>query len=57
MVTYKVTVTTATRVHATTLNNIYIKLVGTDGESEREWLISLKGAASFTIGAVSLEYS
>ncbi|XP_029919583.1 arachidonate 15-lipoxygenase B-like [Myripristis murdjan] len=53
MVTYKVTVTTAPRVHATTLNNIYIKLVGTDGESEREWLISFKGAAAFTIGAVS----
>ncbi|XP_019110861.2 arachidonate 15-lipoxygenase B-like [Larimichthys crocea] len=53
MVNYKVTVSTAKRVSATTFNNVFIKLVGTDGESDREWLISFKGATAFVIGAVS----
>ncbi|XP_061626759.1 arachidonate 12-lipoxygenase, 12R-type-like [Phyllopteryx taeniolatus] len=41
MVTYEVTVYTGDRVHATTMNPVHIKLVGTDGESERTWLRSL----------------
>ncbi|XP_027138934.1 hydroperoxide isomerase ALOXE3 [Larimichthys crocea] len=49
MVDYKVTVFTGTRVTATTLNSVFIKLVGTDGESDSEKLI--KGTT--VIGAVS----
>ncbi|XP_061765264.1 hydroperoxide isomerase ALOXE3-like [Nerophis ophidion] len=41
MVVYEVTVYTGDRVHATTLNYIHIKLVGTEGESDRTWLKSL----------------
>lgn len=52
MVDYEVTVFTADLATATTFNNVFIKLVGTDGESERKWLISLKGAASFVRAAV-----
>uniref|UniRef100_A0A7N5ZTE3 Arachidonate 15-lipoxygenase B-like n=1 Tax=Anabas testudineus TaxID=64144 RepID=A0A7N5ZTE3_ANATE len=49
-VDYKVAVYTGDLVGATTLNNVYIKLVGTDGESQRKWLIGLKGAVStFTV--------
>uniref|UniRef100_A0A3B4FUG8 Arachidonate 15-lipoxygenase B-like n=1 Tax=Pundamilia nyererei TaxID=303518 RepID=A0A3B4FUG8_9CICH len=53
MVQYKVTVFTGDRLNSTTLNNVFIKLVGTDGESDRTWLMGLKGATSFVIGAVS----
>uniref|UniRef100_A0A3P9CVL9 Hydroperoxide isomerase ALOXE3-like n=1 Tax=Maylandia zebra TaxID=106582 RepID=A0A3P9CVL9_9CICH len=53
MVQYKVTVFTGDRLNSTTLNNVYIKLVGTDGESDRKWLMGLKGASSFVRGAVS----
>ncbi|XP_035762299.1 hydroperoxide isomerase ALOXE3-like [Neolamprologus brichardi] len=53
MVQYKVTVFTGDRLNSTTLNNVYIKLVGTDGESDRKWLMGLKGTSSFVIGAVS----
>ncbi|KAM6939896.1 arachidonate 12-lipoxygenase, 12R-type-like [Xenentodon cancila] len=53
MVKYEVTVFTDNRLGATTLNNVFIKLVGTEGESERKWLINLKGASAFTTGAVS----
>lgn len=53
MAEYKVTVFTADRISATTLNNIFIKLVGTDGESERKHLTSLRGASAFIRGAVS----
>uniref|UniRef100_A0A3B3TU41 Hydroperoxide isomerase ALOXE3-like n=1 Tax=Poecilia latipinna TaxID=48699 RepID=A0A3B3TU41_9TELE len=51
MVDYEVTVYTANRTAATTFNNVFIKLVGTSGESERKWLFNLKGAsvASFTV--------
>lgn len=56
MVAYEVTVYTADLTKATTFSNIYIKLVGTDGESERKWLISLKGAASFMRSAVSATF-
>lgn len=54
MVNYKVTVYTGSNVGATTLNHIYIKLVGENGESIRTWLMGLKGAASFYKGTVSL---
>ncbi|KAF7660428.1 hypothetical protein LDENG_00282100, partial [Lucifuga dentata] len=53
MPTYKVTVTTADINQATTLNNIFIKLVGEDGESDRKWLFRYKGGATFDRGAVS----
>lgn len=57
MVDYEVTVFTANLATATTFNNVFIKLVGTDGESERKWLISLKGAASFMRAAVRPMFS
>ncbi|XP_055365045.1 hydroperoxide isomerase ALOXE3-like isoform X2 [Betta splendens] len=53
MVNYEVTVFTGNRAEATTLNNVFIKLVGTDGESKRKWLMGLKGASAFIRGAVS----
>uniref|UniRef100_A0A3Q2ZGV4 Lipoxygenase domain-containing protein n=1 Tax=Kryptolebias marmoratus TaxID=37003 RepID=A0A3Q2ZGV4_KRYMA len=51
MVDYEVTVFTGNNVNATTFNIVFIKLVGTDGESEREHLVSLRGAsvASFSV--------
>lgn len=57
MVSYKVTVSTAYLTGATTFCSVFIKLVGTDGESEREWLMGFKGAATFMKGAVSVKYS
>nr|XP_054600791.1 polyunsaturated fatty acid lipoxygenase ALOX15B [Nothobranchius furzeri]XP_054600792.1 polyunsaturated fatty acid lipoxygenase ALOX15B [Nothobranchius furzeri] len=51
MMKYEVTVFTSDRVSATTLNNVFIKLVGTDGESERKLLISLRKASAFVRGA------
>ncbi|XP_078799793.1 polyunsaturated fatty acid lipoxygenase ALOX15B-like [Oryzias latipes] len=53
MADYKVTLYTDNRVAAGTLNHVFIKLVGTQGESERKWLIGLKGAKAFMSGAVS----
>uniref|UniRef100_A0A1A7WEZ7 Arachidonate 15-lipoxygenase, type B n=3 Tax=Iconisemion striatum TaxID=60296 RepID=A0A1A7WEZ7_9TELE len=53
MMKYEVTVFTSNRVSATTLNNIFIKLVGTDGESERKLLLSLRGASAFVRGAMA----
>eukprot|EP00066_Takifugu_rubripes_P007136 XP_003972437.1 PREDICTED: hydroperoxide isomerase ALOXE3-like [Takifugu rubripes] len=53
MLSYDVTVSTADIVAATTFNNVFIKLVGEDGESERKWLINFKGAAAFMKGMVS----
>ncbi|KAE8300254.1 Arachidonate 12-lipoxygenase, epidermal-type [Larimichthys crocea] len=54
MVDYKVTVSTAGALHASTFNNVFMKLVGTDGESDSEKLIEetafLGGVA---VGAVS----
>ncbi|XP_057698628.1 arachidonate 12-lipoxygenase, 12R-type-like [Corythoichthys intestinalis] len=49
MVDYEVTVYTGDRINATTVNPVHIKLVGTDGESDRTWLKSLiifRGAVS-----------
>lgn len=57
MVKYEVAVTTANLAQAATTNNIFIKLVGIDGESKRTWLKSIKGAAAFLVGAVSLHVS
>uniref|UniRef100_A0A665XD20 Uncharacterized protein n=1 Tax=Echeneis naucrates TaxID=173247 RepID=A0A665XD20_ECHNA len=54
MVEYKVTVSTTNIATATTFSNVFIKLVGTDGESDRTWLLSLKGVASFFRGALVL---
>uniref|UniRef100_A0A3B4B152 Arachidonate 15-lipoxygenase type B n=1 Tax=Periophthalmus magnuspinnatus TaxID=409849 RepID=A0A3B4B152_9GOBI len=54
MVKYKVTVYTGSNFSATTLNKVFIKLVGEDGESFRTKLVSLKGAASFYRGTVIL---
>ncbi|TWW58711.1 Hydroperoxide isomerase ALOXE3 [Takifugu flavidus] len=53
MLSYDVTVSTADIVAATTFNNVFIKLVGEDGESERKWLVNFKGAAAFMKGMVS----
>uniref|UniRef100_A0AAX7VL55 Lipoxygenase domain-containing protein n=1 Tax=Astatotilapia calliptera TaxID=8154 RepID=A0AAX7VL55_ASTCA len=49
MVQYKVTVFTGDRLNSTTLNNVFIKLVGTDGESDRTWLMGLKGVSKFKV--------
>lgn len=54
MLDYEVTVFTANRATATTFNNVFIKLVGISGESERKWLFNLRGAAAFVRGAVSM---
>nr|XP_040016746.1 polyunsaturated fatty acid lipoxygenase ALOX15B-like [Gasterosteus aculeatus aculeatus] len=51
MVNYKVTVFTTDVPNAATLNNVFIKLVGTDGESGRTELNRYKGALSFIRGA------
>lgn len=56
MLNYDVTVSTADVAAATTFSNVFIKLVGEDGESERTWLVSIKGAAAFIKGAVSLRF-
>ncbi|XP_029291689.1 arachidonate 15-lipoxygenase B-like [Cottoperca gobio] len=50
MVDYEVTVSTGYLDDAGTSNYIFIKLLGTDGESERKWL---KGDSSFIRAAVS----
>ncbi|XP_036404185.1 hydroperoxide isomerase ALOXE3-like [Megalops cyprinoides] len=43
MVIYKVEVTTGNIMHATTMNNVFIKLVGTEGESDRTMLRNFRG--------------
>lgn len=52
MVRYEVTVFTADVALATTFNSVFIKLVGTDGESERQRLLSFKGPVAFIRAAV-----
>uniref|UniRef100_A0A3B4B264 Arachidonate 15-lipoxygenase type B n=1 Tax=Periophthalmus magnuspinnatus TaxID=409849 RepID=A0A3B4B264_9GOBI len=49
MVKYKVTVYTGSNFSATTLNKVFIKLVGEDGESFRTKLVSLKGSSKFSV--------
>ena len=53
---YEVTVFTGNLAFANTFNNVFIKLVGTDGESDRTWLVNITGPAAFRQGAVSLKY-
>uniref|UniRef100_A0A8C7TVT6 Arachidonate 15-lipoxygenase B-like n=1 Tax=Oncorhynchus mykiss TaxID=8022 RepID=A0A8C7TVT6_ONCMY len=54
MAKYKVTVYTHNIATATTMNNVFIKLVGEKGESKRTWLTSLKGG--FYQGTASREF-
>lgn len=54
MVKYELEVTTANFTQACTTNTVFVKLVGIDGESKRTWLKSIKGAAAFFMGMVSL---
>lgn len=56
MVKYELEVTTANFSQACTTNNVFVKLVGIDGESKRTWLKSIKGVAAFFMGMVSLHY-
>ncbi|KAL3066525.1 hypothetical protein OYC64_016474 [Pagothenia borchgrevinki] len=53
MVNYKVTVSTSGPLNGTTMNNIFIKLVGTDGESDRTWLCNFTGPLAFIAGQAS----
>ncbi|XP_068583384.1 LOW QUALITY PROTEIN: polyunsaturated fatty acid lipoxygenase ALOX15B-like [Cebidichthys violaceus] len=53
LVNYIVTMATGDLTFAGTFHNVYIKLVGTDGESDHIWLESLNGPLSFIRGAVS----
>ncbi|XP_078022371.1 polyunsaturated fatty acid lipoxygenase ALOX15B-like isoform X1 [Epinephelus lanceolatus] len=53
MADYEVTVYTGKLRFAGTLDMVFIKLVGNDGESKRKRLASLVGDLSFTNGAVS----
>ncbi|XP_075888123.1 polyunsaturated fatty acid lipoxygenase ALOX15B-like [Nelusetta ayraudi] len=50
MVKYELEVTTANFGQASTTNNVFVKLVGIEGESKRTWLTSMKGAAAFFMG-------
>ncbi|KAM6942360.1 polyunsaturated fatty acid lipoxygenase ALOX15B-like [Lycodopsis pacificus] len=54
MVDYTVTVATGDLAFAGTFNNVYIKLVGTDGESQRT---SLKGDISFSTAAAVASFT
>ncbi|XP_073323093.1 hydroperoxide isomerase ALOXE3-like [Pagrus major] len=49
MVDYDVTILTGNRAYSTTINNVFVKLVGTDGESNRTWA---KGPLSVLAGTV-----
>ncbi|TDG99347.1 hypothetical protein EPR50_G00193140 [Perca flavescens] len=49
MVNYEVTLSNGNLAYAYSFNKVFIKLVGTDGESERTWL---KGALQFTKGTL-----
>ncbi|XP_065813787.1 polyunsaturated fatty acid lipoxygenase ALOX15B-like [Labrus bergylta] len=53
MANYEVTVSTGNLLYANTFNNIYIKLVGTDGESNHTWLLNISGPLAFNTGAES----
>ena len=54
MLTYKVTVTTGRVSMGATSNDIFIKLVGREGESDRSKVSSFMGAAAnFLQGTVS----
>ncbi|CAN9510321.1 unnamed protein product [Ophioblennius macclurei] len=51
MVKYEVVVHTGNLAGAATMNKVYIKLVGTEGESKKTWLASLKGVTDVIRGA------
>ncbi|XP_047198004.1 arachidonate 12-lipoxygenase, 12R-type-like [Hippoglossus stenolepis] len=53
MVKYEVTVFTTNCALAATTNNVYIKLVGTEGESNRSWLNGFKGSRALIKGEVA----
>uniref|UniRef100_A0A672GWX7 Arachidonate 15-lipoxygenase B-like n=1 Tax=Salarias fasciatus TaxID=181472 RepID=A0A672GWX7_SALFA len=53
MVKYEVIVYTGNLAGAATMNQVFIKLVGTEGESKKTWLASLKGVTDVIRGAVS----
>ncbi|XP_034446549.1 hydroperoxide isomerase ALOXE3-like [Hippoglossus hippoglossus] len=53
MVNYEVTVYTTNCALATTINNVYIKLVGSEGESNRSWLWGFKGSLALFKGDVA----
>ncbi|XP_030270965.1 arachidonate 15-lipoxygenase B-like isoform X2 [Sparus aurata] len=57
MVDYELSVFTGSLNRATTYNDVYIKLVGTDGESHRTHLIDYKVSLAFIRGAVFLRAS
>uniref|UniRef100_A0A3Q3G2V2 Arachidonate 15-lipoxygenase type B n=1 Tax=Labrus bergylta TaxID=56723 RepID=A0A3Q3G2V2_9LABR len=57
MANYEVTVSTGNLLYANTFNNIYIKLVGTDGESNHTWLLNISGPLAFNTGAVSSTFT
>ncbi|XP_029950946.1 arachidonate 15-lipoxygenase B-like [Salarias fasciatus] len=51
MVKYEVIVYTGNLAGAATMNQVFIKLVGTEGESKKTWLASLKGVTDVIRGA------
>ncbi|XP_019956753.1 polyunsaturated fatty acid lipoxygenase ALOX15B-like [Paralichthys olivaceus] len=53
MVNYEVTVFTTNWALAATNNNVFIKLVGTEGESNRSWLRGFKGTPALWSGEVA----
>ncbi|XP_053274271.1 polyunsaturated fatty acid lipoxygenase ALOX15B [Pleuronectes platessa] len=53
MENYEVTVYTTNCAFAATFNNVYIKLVGTEGESNRSWLFSIIGSLALFKGDVA----
>ena len=55
MVDYEVTVYTTNYALAATFDNVYIKLVGSEGESNRTWLYGIIGSLALFKGEVSLE--
>lgn len=57
MVYYEVTVFTGSYDDATTFNDVFIKLVGIDGKSERTMLKNEEHISPFTQGKVSLKIS
>uniref|UniRef100_A0A8C5GI01 Hydroperoxide isomerase ALOXE3-like n=1 Tax=Gouania willdenowi TaxID=441366 RepID=A0A8C5GI01_GOUWI len=54
MVNYEVTVHTGNLAGAGTVNNVFIKLVGEEGESKQKWLMSVKGVSAVLIGMLVL---
>lgn len=55
MTRYEVTVHTGDRRDASAFNDVFIRLVGTDGASERTMLKNDRQTSAFSKGDVSLE--